>query len=302
MSQAPATSVPAPVLQAERTSAPADTRAMLGRDFGALLRSRGVGFVLVGGAVAGLVGGAAAYGLAAALIAPAAWCAVVIAFAFLNAQRRSEHAFYTAFADGAGLLYTGDWTLLPLTPLLGAGDGRHIEHYMHGPLRGEGGDLRCALGLYTVEVRRAGNSDGSNSIHTSNQYTICAVDIDAGIVRFPGVYLYPRKDMLDRLAGEGDLRTAGLEHVELESAAFGERYDVWIAPDQDELVVRQLFSPSLLVWLAEHPLHPCFEYRAGTLVVFVSGHLDDAGHLDWLLDASRHLAARFAAEVVAVPA
>jgi hypothetical protein len=280
------------------TKAPSDTRELLGRDFRALLRSRGVAFLLVGGAVAGLVGGAATYGLAAAVIAPGAWCAVVMVCAFATAQRRSEHAFYTAFADGAGLLYTGDWTLLPLTPLLGAGDGRHIEHYMHGPLRGEGGDLRCALGLYTVEVRRAGNANGSHSIHTCNQYTICAVDIEAGIVRFPGVYLYPRKDILDRLAGEGDLRTAGLEHVEVEGAEFAEHYDIWIAPDQDELVVRQLFSPSLLVWLAAHPLRPCFEYRAGTLLVFVQGHLDDAGHLDWLLDASRHLAARFAAEVV----
>jgi hypothetical protein len=68
-------------------------------------------------------------------------------------------------------------------------------------------------------------------------------------------------------------------------------------PDQDEIAARQLFAPTLVIWLAEHPLQPYFEYSAGTLVVFVRGRLHDAGHLDWLLDAARHLGARFAAEV-----
>jgi hypothetical protein len=278
-------------------SAPADTEALVGRDFGAMLRSRSTAFGLVVGASIALAAGAAFGGLAAAMIAPLAWCAVVVACMFVSAERSSERKFFIAFAEGAGLDYVSDWELLPLTPLLGAGDDRRIEHYMSGRLGGEGRDLRCALALYTVE-RDHGSGHGSEyRVSTSNPYTICAVDIEAGLTRFPGIYLYPRKDLLDRLAAEGTMSTSGLKQIEVESSAFAERYDVWAVPDLDEIVVRQLFAPTLVMWLAEHPLQPYFEYSAGTLVVFVRGHLHDAGHLDWLLDASRHLAARFAAEV-----
>jgi hypothetical protein len=277
-------------------SAPADTEALFGRDFAAMLRSRSAAFGIVVGASIALAAGAAFGGLAAAVIAPTAWCLLVLGCMFVSAQRSSERKFYVAFAEDVGLEYLGDWDLLPLTPLLGAGDERKIEHYMHGPLRGEGGELRCSLGLYTVEHGHGPKRDGERSVSTSNQFTICAVDIEAGLTRFPGVYLYPRKDLLDRLAAEGTMSTAGLTRVELESSAFAERYAVWAVPDQDELVVRQLFAPTLVVWLAEHPLAPYFEYSAGTLVVFVRGHLHDAGHLDWLLDAARHLGARFASE------
>ena len=49
--------------------------------------------------------------------------------------------------------------------------------------------------------------------------------------------------------------------------------------------------------LAEHPLEPCFEYRAGTLVVYLERRLADAGRLGWLLDATEEIAVRFAREV-----
>ena len=45
-------------------------------------------------------------------------------------------------------------------------------------------------------------------------------------------------------------------------------------------------------WLAEHPLQPCFEYRAGTLVVYLERRLEDAGRLGWLLDATAEIARR----------
>jgi hypothetical protein len=51
-------------------------------------------------------------------------------------------------------------------------------------------------------------------------------------------------------------------------------------------------------WLAEHPLHPCFEYRAGTLVVYLERRLEDAGRLGWMLDATAEIARRLQREVV----
>jgi hypothetical protein len=50
-------------------------------------------------------------------------------------------------------------------------------------------------------------------------------------------------------------------------------------------------------WLAEHPLAPGFELRAGTLCVFVPRALDDAGNLTFLIDAACHLAGRVVEEV-----
>ncbi len=74
------------------------------------------------------------------------------------------------------------------------------------------------------------------------------------------------------------------------------RYEVLVDSDQDESMARQLLSPSLVVWLAEHPLAPCFEIRAGMLVVFVSHVLEDEGSLTYLMDAARRIASRVAAE------
>jgi hypothetical protein len=71
---------------------------------------------------------------------------------------------------------------------------------------------------------------------------------------------------------------------------------VLVADDQDENLARQLLSPSLVVWLSEHPLAPSFEIRAGMLVVFVSGARDDEGSLTYLLDATRRIASRVMAE------
>jgi hypothetical protein len=65
-----------------------------------------------------------------------------------------------------------------------------------------------------------------------------------------------------------------------------------VARDQDPIAVRQLFSPSLLDWFARHPLKPGIELRAGTLVVFLPGHVEEGGKLAWLLDDAREVARR----------
>jgi hypothetical protein len=62
-------------------------------------------------------------------------------------------------------------------------------------------------------------------------------------------------------------------------------------------MLRRLLAPTVVRWLAEHPLAPGFEIKAGTLCVFVPRALDDAGNLTFLIDAARHLAERVMAEV-----
>ena len=61
--------------------------------------------------------------------------------------------------------------------------------------------------------------------------------------------------------------------------------------------MRQLFAPSFVVWLANHPLQPGFELRAGTLLVFLPGEVGEAGKLEWLLMAADEIAKRIRLEL-----
>ena len=91
------------------------------------------------------------------------------------------------------------------------------------------------------------------------------------------------------------LDTGTRRKVDLESEALHERCELWVERSQDDLRLLQLFSPAFVAWLAEHPLHPCFEYRSGTLVVYLERRLEDAGHLGWMLDATAEIAGRLRA-------
>ena len=115
---------------------------------------------------------------------------------------------------------------------------------------------------------------------------------------FQGTYLRRRRGILDRLDTDANwLRNHRLKKVELESTAFTEKYELWRERDQDEIKMRQLFAPSFVVWLAEHPLAPGFELRAGELVVFIPGHCPEAGKLEFLLMAANEISKRIQAEL-----
>jgi hypothetical protein len=226
------------------------------------------------------------------LVGPLGVGGFVVGACFLLADRRSEAEFFMSFARARGLRYVGRMKLLELTPLLGTGDRRECLHWMQGPL-GDGLPP-CGLGHYVFHARRgSGRSEG----WTSHDFTICVVDIEPGIVMFPGVFVIRRRDLVDRLGSGRWLDTDRRRRVELESEALHERCEVWVERSQDDLQLLQLFSPSFVAWLAEHPLHPCFEYRAGTLVVYLERRLEDAGRLGWLLDATAEIARRLSDEV-----
>jgi hypothetical protein len=167
--------------------------------------------------------------------------ALVLVAAFVTAARRAERDFFLGFADAHGLRYVGDAQLMPLTPLLGAGDRRECSHWMVGPL----GDLTCGLGATSRGTRPTRSRRG-----------------------------------LAVLFGDGWLSKQTRRKVELESLRLHERYELWVERTQDDLLLRQLFSPSFVAWLAEHPLEPCFEYRAGTLVVYLERRLEDLRNED----------------------
>jgi hypothetical protein len=78
---------------------------------------------------------------------------------------------------------------------------------------------------------------------------------------------------------------------------FTAAYELLLTPEQDDGPARELFDPKTIVWLTEHPLRPHFELRAGFLVVYVPGHLEDLGRIVWLLEAAERIAGRVRAEV-----
>ena len=180
-------------------------------------------------------------------------------------------------------------TLLALTPLLGAGNRRHVEHWMYGRLPG-GLDrrhrpARVGAGRARLGRRRA-------SVKERNRFTICAVDLDASLPLFRGVYLHPRRGAvraLLRLAGRA--RRCGRSRWRARSSC--ERYELRIAerPGRDRCCAgccRRRWSAG---WRTTR-LCPGFELKAGTLCVFVPRPLEDAGNLTYLIDATVHLAGR----------
>jgi hypothetical protein len=253
------------------------------------VRGRAFAYWLVLGAVAAMVAGAAAQSLLLIAGGPVAAAALVVAIAFVTADRRAKLDFFTGYAAARDFEYVGDAGVMPLTPLLGAGDTRRFTHWMLGPL-GEG--FRCGLGHYTYQVRDRG-SGGRRRVRETRHFTVCVVDLEAEMTLFPGLFLCRRRGVLDPLDGHDWLSHHNRHKVELESAALCDRYDLWVDDEQEELVLRELFVPSFEVLLAEHPLHPCFEYRAGTLVLYLERQLDDEGHLDWLREVSATIAGRF---------
>jgi hypothetical protein len=259
-----------------------------------IVRGRAAGYALGLGVVGAVVVGAWLGSPLVMLAGPAAVIAVVLLVAFRAADRRAEEEFFLSFSRARGLRYVGATSLPQLTPLLAATDRREFTHWMEGPLGEDMPDVPCGLGHYTWFERR--RADDNTVRWVPHHFTICVVDIEAGITMFPGLFLARRRGLVGRLGG-GWLSTGTRRKVELESARLHERHELWVQRSQDDLLLRELFSPSFVSWLAEHPLEPCFEYRAGTLVVYQERKLDDAGHLGWLLDATQVIARRLASEV-----
>jgi hypothetical protein len=111
---------------------------------------------------------------------------------------------------------------------------------------------------------------------------------------FPGVYLREDRNLL---SGHDWLRGRGLREIELESTEFCDAYDLQVAREQDDGRLRELFDPKTIVWLSEHPMRPHIELRAGFLVVYVPGFIEDLGRVIWLLEAAERIAQRVQAEV-----
>lgn len=248
------------------------------------MRSRTAFWWLFAGLGGGVVLAAAAHDVWIAVAGPLVAVAGVLRWAYRYAQRRGELEFFTALAPALGLRYMGEDGVFGVTPLLAAGDRRRFFHVMQGD--------GCKLGLYTYEIRRKNRNDQTVRWEPYH-FTICELDLAPSMPSYPGVYVRRHQGLIH---GDDWLRDSRFERVQVESIAFSERYDVLTAPDQDPIALRQLLTPALIDWMASNPLSPGFELRAGVLVVWLPGHVEETGKLELFVDSARHIAETAARE------
>jgi hypothetical protein len=259
--------------------------------FRSYLGGRTAVYAMALGASAAFTYGAWKQSLVIMLAGPAAVALGAAGIAWLAADRAAARNFYWSFASAVGRTYANRMELLPLTPLLGAGGRRHVEHWMYGRLPG---DLSGGLGQF-VWKRIDRDSDGDETVKEHQRFTICTVDLEASLPLFRGVYLHPHRGLFPPYSDW--LGRTPVRSVEVESSEFTKRYELRVGTDQDQILLRRLLSPTLVSWLAQHPLMPGFELKAGTLCVFVPRPLEDAGNLTFLIDATVHLAGRVLEQV-----
>jgi hypothetical protein len=241
--------------------------------------------------IAAAVGGFLLIGAAGALIGFGASLLVGLLVVFFIADSASEEAFFTIYAQQRGMQRTGG-SLPRATPLLRKGDERETNELIAGPI-GDGIDGALALYTYTDVYH---DKDGRHE--TDYPFTVALVDVSECKVH--GLFCN-RKSGFSFLEGVEDAFRRN-ERVRLESAEMADEYEVFMDKDEDPNWIRQLFSPTFIVWLTESaPGKFAFELEDGTLCCSVKGHKKDAAQLDGMRDAAAAVATRVREEVAEGP-
>jgi hypothetical protein len=277
----------------DATGPPDDANDLRGFHFKRLM-GKPLTWALLGiGVVAAAVGGAVLVGPAIAAAAAGGAFLVGLLIVFAIADSKAEEAFFEAYAGQRGLALAGKGSLPPATPLLRKGDDRYAERTLAGSL-GDGVD--GILALYTYEEE---TTDGEGNTQTNYyRYTLGLAEVPecAGFV--PELYCQ-RKFGLRALEKFEDVFRRSKERVKLESEALDERYEIFAGKDQDANRLRQLFSPTFIVWLTDSaPEKFAFELVDGTLCCYVNGHKEKAAELDTIRAASAAVATRLREEAL----
>jgi hypothetical protein len=272
---------------------PDDANDLRGSHFRRLLRKPltwlllGIEVVAAGVAAAIFLGPA----IGAAISAGALLLGLLIVFAI--ADSRAEDAFFAAYAEGRGMALSGKGPLPAATPLLRRGDDRYAERAMAGSLTD---GIDGVLALYTYEEETT-DSEGNRQTNYY-RYTVGLTQVPecAGFV--PELYCQ-RKFGLRTLEKLEDVFRRSKERVKLESAALDERYEIFAGKAQDANWLRQLFSPTFIVWLSDSaPEKFAFELVDGSLCCYISGHKKKAAELDTVRAASAAVATRLREEAL----
>jgi hypothetical protein len=229
--------------------------------------------------------------IGAAIAAGALLLGLLVVFAL--ADSHSEGAFFNVYGEQRDLVVYGRSRLPLATPLLKKGDDRYAERTLEGQL---GDGVKGMLALYTYEEE---TTDSKGNRQTSYyRYTVGIAEVPecAGFV--PELYCQRRFGLraLERLE---DVFRRSKTRVELESEVIDERYEIFAANGQDANWLRQLFSPTFIVWLSESaPEKFAFELVGGKLCCYVSGHKKKAEELDAMRAATAAVASRLREETL----
>lgn len=210
-----------------------------------------------------------------------------------DATGHAHRDFFTGFALKHGLTYSNKMSLDETTPLLSAGDRRHCENYMEGPLRGANHVVGLSHYVYETREQRRDRRNRAISIYTPHWFTICVVDLPRVSAAFPGVFLSRRGGIL----GRNDwLDRPGLQTIELDAAMAANKYELLARSSQDRKRLLDLFQPSFQAWLVGLQKQIYFEFNEGTLVLYVPGKLRDVESLETMLLAAGRISTQFMRE------
>jgi hypothetical protein len=245
-------------------------------------------------AIAVLAAGVAGAALVGPLIGAAAAVGVFligVLVVFTIADSKAADAFFTAYAAQHGLALGGRGPLPPVTPLLKKGDDRYAERTLSGVLA-DGVD--GLLALYTYEDETT-DSEGNRQTNYY-RYTVGLVEVPECSAAVPELYCQ-RKFGLRSLEKFEDAFRGSKERVKLESEVLDEKYEIFSREGQDANWLRQLFSPTFIVWLTdEAPKKFAFELVGGSLCCYVSGHKESAADLDLIRSAAAAVTTRLREE------
>lgn len=283
---------PAVAAPVERPAAALDADDNRGRHFKTLLGSAVTLSVAATLTIAAFVAATIGAGPAAGAGAAAAVVLLVVLIMFVIASGKAKEDFFSAYATARGLNRSGTISLPPTTPLLRKGDKRYAEQVMNGTLPG---GYPGALGLYTYEIDTT-DSEGNDDTDYY-RFTVVMHDIPTTAHRVSEVLCQRRSGFRFMDSTEDVFRR--MQRLELESDTHDRRYEVFYGAGDDELWMKQLFSPSFIVWLSDSaPKDFAFELSAGSLCVNVKGHKDSAAELDAICEAAAVVARRLAEEAV----
>jgi hypothetical protein len=291
--QTPKPSQPA-VEEAAPTGVPDDANDLRGYHFSRLMRTPLtwilIGIVVVAAGVAAAVFAGPLIGLLAAV----ATLLVGLGIVFAIADSRAAGDFFEVYAAQRGMsLMHGRGRLPQATPLLRKGDDRYTERSLVGPLA-EGFEGTLALFTYEEETT---DSEGDRQTNYY-RYTVGLVEVPDCAGSVPELYCQ-RKFGLRSLEKFEDAFRGDKERVKLESEALDERYEIFAGKSQDANRLRQLFSPTFIVWLSESaPEKFAFELVDGTLCCYVNGHKENASALDGVAAATGAVAKRLRDEAL----
>jgi hypothetical protein len=254
--------------------APTDANALRGHHFKRLLRKQ-LTWWLIG--VPALVIGVfvAATNIVVGLIVALAIVAVGIGVVFAIADSKAADDFFDVYAENHELELGGKSKLPAATPLLRKGDDRYAKRTLAGEIA-----PGCAglLALYTYEEQTT-DSNGNRQTNY-HHYTLGMSEVPDCVEHVPELYCQKRFG-LRSLEKFEDVFRRSKRRVTLESEALGDRYEIFVGKEQDEVWLRRLFSPGFIVWLTESaPEKFAFELVGGTLVAYVPKHKEDAADLD----------------------